>query len=182
VFNETPPSAAISSPGLARQLHPAGHERRPQGLRFAHRQAPAAGLDPVVRPQQLANMPCGADPVSPRGVSFLLCAQGDISILRRHHQCTPVGRNDAVRHADLRRNRADCTVCATTCQIRNKRPAVAPCQPDGDVRAHRAVASLVEHGLQDKARVAAEPSRDFVLVAAVAIRGRACARPIHGSA
>jgi hypothetical protein len=34
--------------------------------------SPAAALDPVARLQQLADMPCGADPA--RSVSFLSCA------------------------------------------------------------------------------------------------------------
>jgi hypothetical protein len=74
----------LGRPG-ARLLHGAGRGRRPQGLRCAHRQAPAAALDPVVLAQQVAVMPCGAHRVRRRqGVSFLLCAPGDISILRRH--------------------------------------------------------------------------------------------------
>jgi hypothetical protein len=74
----------LGRPG-ARLLHGAGRGRRPQGLRCAHRQAPASALDPVVLAQQVAVMPCGARRVRRRpGVSFLLCAPGDISILRRH--------------------------------------------------------------------------------------------------
>jgi hypothetical protein len=75
----------LGRPG-ARLLHGAGRGRRPQGLRCAHRQAPAAALDPVVLAQQVAVMPCGAHRVRRRqGVSFLLCAPGDICILRRQH-------------------------------------------------------------------------------------------------
>ena len=69
----------------------AGRGRRPQGLRCAHRQAPASALDPVVLAQHVAVMPCGARRVRRRqGVSFLLCAPGDISILRRHHAAPPL--------------------------------------------------------------------------------------------
>jgi hypothetical protein len=75
----------LGRPG-ARLLHGAGRGRRPQGLRCAHRQAPASALDPATLAQRLVVMPCGARLVRPQGVSFLLCAPGEISILCRHRQ------------------------------------------------------------------------------------------------
>ncbi len=59
-------SPASNCPGIRPQLtaarpsDDAGCGRRPQGLRFAHRQAPALALDPVAHTQQLADMPLRA--------------------------------------------------------------------------------------------------------------------------
>src|ERR1700687_1118259 len=63
---------------FARLLDGAGPGRRPQGLRCAHRQAPALALDPATQAQRVALGVSAAG-----GVSFLLCAPGVISILRR---------------------------------------------------------------------------------------------------
>ena len=57
-----------------------------KGCAFAHRQAPAATLDPVARPQQLADIRAALNVSATAGVSFLLCTPGDISILRRHRR------------------------------------------------------------------------------------------------
>jgi len=59
---------------FARLLDGAGPGRRPQGLRCAHRQAPALALDPATQAQRVAAMPCCARRVRRR--------RGVISTLR----------------------------------------------------------------------------------------------------
>jgi hypothetical protein len=74
--------AALPRSTDARLLHDAGW--RDEGLKgcAARTGQPAAALDPLTRTPRLAVMPFRTS-VFAAGVSSLLCAQGDISILRR---------------------------------------------------------------------------------------------------
>ena len=73
---------------FARLLDGAGPGRRPQGLRCAHRQAPALALDPATQAQRVAAMPCCARRVRRR--------RGVISTLRTgcHFYLAPIRRSD----------------------------------------------------------------------------------------
>ena len=50
-----------ASGSIARHLQRAGQERRPQGLRCAHRLTPASALDPAALAQREAMVPCGEE-------------------------------------------------------------------------------------------------------------------------
>jgi hypothetical protein len=105
LLRSTRPAVTVATDGtqwfgrFARLLDGAGSGRRPQGLRCAHRQAPALALDPATQAQRVAMVPCCARRVRRR--------RGVISTLRtgchfypaptRTRACPRLGRGHVLR-------------------------------------------------------------------------------------